>query len=324
MNNNNSIEARAPDSPESALVATQTSREIQEVQAAMIIAKRFPRDQVAATDRIQNACRRPTLAEGAMYQYSRGGSDISGPSIRLAESLAQNWGNLQFGIRELDKRDGVSTVEAFAWDIETNTREVKVFQVPHDRYTRKGGRQRVYDPRDIYEIVANQGARRLRACILGIIPGDVVDMAVTECEKTLATHIDCSEKSCRKMLESFGRYGVTQRMIEKRIQRRIDTITPALMAGLIKIGTSLRDGMSSSSDWFEPPSEPKPLTPATKPPGTKPPGTRNDTPDATDATETPVKEPEVKEPEVKEAQETATETEPTQPVVDSHSDFLNF
>ena len=316
MNNNNSIEARAPESSESALVATHSSREIQEVQAAMIIAKRFPRDPVEAMDRIQNACRRPTLAEGAMYQYSRGGSDISGPAIRLAESLAQNWGNLQFGIRELDQRDGVSTVEAFAWDIETNTREVKVFQVPHDRYTRKGGRQRVYDPRDIYEIVANQGARRLRACILGIIPGDVVDMAVTECEKTLATHIDCSEKACRKMLESFGRYGVTQRMIEKRIQRRIDTITPALMAGLIKIGTSLRDGMSSSSDWFEPPSEPKPLTPATKPPGT-----RNDTPEATEATETPVKEPEVKEPEVKEATETATETATE---VDSHSDFLNF
>ena len=321
MNNNNSIEARAPESSESALVATHSSREIQEVQAAMIIAKRFPRDPVEAMDRIQNACRRPTLAEGAMYQYSRGGSDISGPAIRLAESLAQNWGNVQFGIRELDQRDGVSTVEAFAWDIETNTREVKVFQVPHVRYTRKGGRQRVYDPRDIYEIVANQGARRLRACILGIIPGDVVDMAVTECEKTLSIHIDCSEKSCEKMLESFARYGVTKRMIEKRIQRRIDTITPALMAGLIKIGTSLRDGMSSSSDWFEPPSEPKPLTPATKPPGTKPPGTRNDTPDATDATETPVKEPEVKEPEVKEATETATETATE---VDSHSDFLNF
>jgi alkylhydroperoxidase/carboxymuconolactone decarboxylase family protein YurZ len=50
-----------------ALEAGATQREIAEVQAAMIIAKRFPRDPVAAMDRIMNACTRPTLAEVAAY-----------------------------------------------------------------------------------------------------------------------------------------------------------------------------------------------------------------------------------------------------------------
>lgn len=40
------------------------------------------------------------------------------------------------------------------------------------------------DSRDIYEATANFGARRMRACILGVIPGDVVDMAVNECKET--------------------------------------------------------------------------------------------------------------------------------------------
>jgi hypothetical protein len=41
-------------------------RAIAEVQAAMIVAKRFPRDVVASKDRILNACTRVKLAEGAL------------------------------------------------------------------------------------------------------------------------------------------------------------------------------------------------------------------------------------------------------------------
>src|SRR5699024_11169676 len=157
-----------------ALADAGQQREIAEVQAAMVIAKRFPRDPVEAMDRILQACTRPTLAEGALYSYSRGGSEITGPSIRLAEAIAQAWGNTQFGIRELEQRNGESTVEAYAWDLESNTRQAKVFQVPHERHTKRGT-TRLTDPRDIYELVANQGARRLRACILGVVPGDVTE-----------------------------------------------------------------------------------------------------------------------------------------------------
>ena len=70
----------------------------------------------------------------------RGGQSVEGPSIRLAETLAQEWGNIQYGIRELSQSNGESTVEAFAWDIQTNTRQVKVFQVPHVRYSKKGNK----------------------------------------------------------------------------------------------------------------------------------------------------------------------------------------
>lgn len=78
-----------------AIADTSQQREIAEVQGAMVIAKRFPRNPIEAMDRILQACTRPTLAEGALYSYSRGGSDITGPSIRLAEVAAQAWGNVQ-------------------------------------------------------------------------------------------------------------------------------------------------------------------------------------------------------------------------------------
>lgn len=237
--------------PSNALADAGQQREIAEVQAAMIIAKRFPRNPIEAMDKILQACTRPTLAEGALYSYSRGGSEITGPSIRLAEVAAQAWGNVQFGIRELEQRHGESTVEAFAWDVETNTRQVKVFQVKHERHTKRGS-TRLEDPRDVYELVANQGARRLRACILGVIPGDVIEAAVRQCEETLRASADTSAEALKKLEASFGQFGVTRAQIEKRIQCRLEAIRPAQIVQLRKVYASLHDGMSGAADWFEP------------------------------------------------------------------------
>ena len=88
------------------------SRQAQEVQAAMVIAKKFPRDEYEATEKIKRTCQRSTLAEQAIYSYPRGGQNVSGPSIRLAEALAQNWGNIDYGIIELGQKDGKSEMMA--------------------------------------------------------------------------------------------------------------------------------------------------------------------------------------------------------------------
>lgn len=242
---------RAPQEHESATIAATTTREMSEVQAAMAIAKRFPRDNIAAMDRILAACRRPTLADAAIYAYPRGDQLVTGPSIRLAEALAQNWGNIQNGIRELSQTDGESVVEAYAWDIETNTRASKVFQVPHIRHTRKG-QYRLTDPRDIYELVANQGARRLRACILSVIPGDVVEAAVRECEVTTKNAMGAPEETLQKLVKAFSEFGITKTQIEKRLGHRLDSTVAAEVLNLKRIYTSLRDGMASSSDYFPP------------------------------------------------------------------------
>lgn len=231
--------------------ATESSRAVAEVQAALFIARTNPRDQKRAMDRILNACCRPSLAESAIYAYARGGSSITGPSIRLAEAVAQQWGNMQFGIRELSNQGGKSEVQAFAWDVETNTRREITFTVPHIRHTKKGS-YKLEDPRDIYELVANQGARRLRACILAVVPGDVVEAAVNQCQITLQSHTDVTAEGIKKLIEAFEPMGVTKTQIEKFCQCRAEAIKPAQIVRLRSIYTSLRDGMSSPSDWFEP------------------------------------------------------------------------
>lgn len=247
--------------PQNAVANTDQHRAIAEVQAAMMIARMNPRDPIAAMDRILNACARPTLANAAVYTYSRGGSDISGPSIRLAEAMAQQWGNIKTSVRELDQSGGVSTVQAIAWDLETGYQCDKVFHVPHIRYTKRGA-TKLEDPRDIYELIANNGARRLRACILAVIPGDVTEAAVAQCETTMHASADTSPEAMQKMVAAFADFGVTKEQIEKRIQRRLDAIQPAQVVGLKKVYASLRDGMSTAADWFEAPAESAEAAPA--------------------------------------------------------------
>lgn len=226
------------------------SRQAQEVQAAMIVAKRFPRDETASWNRIMSACKRPGLAEKARYEYPRGGENVTGPSIRLAEAMAQAWGNLDFGVIELEQKMGESTVMAYCWDLETNTRQTKIFTVPHIRQTKKGAKA-LTDPRDIYEMVANQGARRLRACILGIIPKDVVDDALDQCAKTLTGGKEPLIDRVRKMVGVFQeKIGVPQSCLEEYIGCKAEAFTEQSIIRLRGVYTAITEGRADREDYF--------------------------------------------------------------------------
>ena len=70
----------------------EQSRAIAQVQAMMIAAKQYPRDEGRARARMQDACGLMSLAERAFYRYPRGGEQVEGPSIHLARELARCWG----------------------------------------------------------------------------------------------------------------------------------------------------------------------------------------------------------------------------------------
>ena len=195
---------------------------------------------------------RPALAQVAMYQYPRGGQRVTGPSIRLAEAIAQNWGNLSYGIQELEQREGESVAKAFCWDLETNVRQEKVFTVKHSR--KAGGTiKKLDDPRDIYELVANNGSRRLRACILGVIPGDIIDKAIQQCTDTLAGNNrgPLKDRIANALKVFKEQHRVTQEMIELKFGYSADSFTEYDYVELINIFNSLKDGMSKVEDWFD-------------------------------------------------------------------------
>lgn len=249
----------------STVASSMSQRETSEVQGQVLMAKKFPRDIIKALDNIVAACSRKRLAENAIYSYPRGGTQIEGPSIRLAETIARYWGNLDFGIIELENKGSESVMMAYAWDVETNTRSRQVFTVKHERYSKARGNEKLTDQRDVYEMAANMAARRLRARILSLIPGDIIDEALEVCNKTLAGQTDKPLiDRIRSMVDAFKGVGVTQKQIETRMQKDSTAITEHELISLRKIYKSLSDGMSKVEDWFdfEKPSLKKPEKPS--------------------------------------------------------------
>ena len=251
-----------------ALAASDQARAIAEVQAALVIAQANPRNELRARDRLMQACSRVGLAQGALYDYPRGKEQVSGPSIRLAEAAARAWGNMTYGFREVARRTGESDCEAFAWDLETNTKAVRQFSVRHRRDTKQGGYD-LKDERDIYEMIANYAQRRVRATIQEIIPGDIMEDAVAECQRTLSANVGDIKTATVNMLKVFEPLGVTKAHIEQRLGNRLDAVQPGQIMKLWRIYNSIKDGITGIADWFEmAPATPKPENKAAQEQGT--------------------------------------------------------
>lgn len=184
--------------------ATEESKKIAEVQGKMILAMRFPRNVENSMQMIEYECQNADLAEKAIYEFPRGDSVVRGASIRLVECVARHWGNLISGVEELVSDKESATVRAYCWDLQTNFSDEKVFDVSYIRVTKKGN-YLLTDPRDRYEKMANEAARRKRACIQAIIPKFVIDKAMDLCQQTLDDQIkkDDINETKAKMLAAF-------------------------------------------------------------------------------------------------------------------------
>jgi hypothetical protein len=250
-------------------VNADQARAIATVQAEVIAAKRFPRDENRAYTKIMESCKIVGLAMKACYAYPKGKNEdgssniVRGPSIRLAEALVSAWGNLSAGFEIIheDAALGYSDVVSFCWDKESNNRYERKFRVSHKR--KAGGKlYMLTDPRDIYEKVANEAQRRVRACILAAVPFYVVEDAVVQADNTLrdpAKHGTPAERT-RKMLTLFKGVGVTQEMVEKRLGHPSANNTHDDIAALIIVYNTISDDTSKIGDFFDIPKPEKPLS----------------------------------------------------------------
>lgn len=245
-----------------AMAANVEARVTAEVKAQVSIAKMFPRDPRLAADSIMKECERPTLADKATYSYPRGQEQVSGPSINLARVMARSWGNFLSGFEVMertqgtDRKPGRSTVMSFAWDLETNAYRRVIFEVKHWRDTRKGG-YALKDDRDIYELEANMAARRERACILALIPGDVTQMAIDKCRMTIASGVsgimNDPNKRRRYIAHAFKGFediGVTGAEIEGYLGARSEDWTADHILRLKDLKNGLDDGELNLGEIF--------------------------------------------------------------------------
>lgn len=256
------------ENPSTALVETKTNKPanreadiakaIEEVRAPMVMARQFPRDQMAAEQRINTSCKRYSLARIAIYSYPKGKEKgtgksvfVSGPSIRLLEVIAQNWGNIDFGFRYTRDEKG-ATVFCFAHDLESNTRQAREFYIEfkikaYDKI------KIITDPREQYELIANNAMRRVRECLRGVIPRDITDSAEAICRKTLELGASAEPfiDRVRRMVTKFAELGVSKDMLEKKLGHSLEDMVPAELVDFTGVYNAIKDGHANRAEFFE-------------------------------------------------------------------------
>jgi hypothetical protein len=152
-----------------------------------------------------------------------------------------------------DDEYGQSEMQAFAWDVQTNSRNSSTFIVPHRRDTKDGPKQ-VTDMRDIYELNTNNGSRRVREAIFAILPPWFVEEAKDLCNATLRNgggkplNVRVADA-----IKAFEGLGVTVDRIENRFERASDKWTEHDVAQLLVIFKSIQRGEVTVEDEFPAP-----------------------------------------------------------------------
>lgn len=239
-------------------LSTEAQRAVEEVQAAMTIAQKFPRDVDRALQRIEAECGQLRLADAATYSYTRGKQLVEAPSIRLMEVFTRHWQNLETGWRELsrsiDPATGyqVAECEAYAWDMETNSRERRLFRVILARFYSNRAPKALLDPRDQYEYMASMAQRRKRSCLEAVVPQWAVDQALQWCKQTIEEQVQITDATVEKLINAFHDIGVTKAQLEEYLEHSatVAELTRREYMRLRSIGQSIKDGEAKAVDFF--------------------------------------------------------------------------
>lgn len=230
-----------------ASVEIESQRAIAEAQGQLTLAKKFPRDTLAAMAEMKEACKYPSFAAVAFYTVPNRGSGLS---IRAAEEIARIYGNIQYGHRELSRSKGKSEIEVFAWDMEKNNRSIRQITVEHVLDT-KNGSKKLTDQADIDNRIANIAAKQMRGRILALVPKFMVAECIEDCKKTLAGGNDMPmAERVKRILAVFAALKISQKHLEKYIGNPISEITLDQIADLTGVRNAIKEG-ANISDYFD-------------------------------------------------------------------------
>ncbi len=219
-----------------------------EIEGAIVVARRFPRNEDAAYGRVMKSCQRWNFASIARYSYPRGGQQIEGPSVNLAREVARCWTNIRYGCDIVHDDDASRTVRGWAWDVESNTKESQDSTFKKLIYRKKGGWQSP-DERDLRELTNKHGAICVRNCLLHLVPPDLIEEAI-RCSKATLEHEAAKDpdEARKKMIRAFAGLGVTVEDLELYLGHPLKQASPGEISDLRGIWKSISDG---NSVWAE-------------------------------------------------------------------------
>jgi hypothetical protein len=218
------------------------------VNVQVATARQFPRSITTFIQRAtEMATLTPDIAASCIYALPRDGKTIEGPSARLAEIVANAWGNLriQAGATENDER--YITARGEAWDVEANT--AIAFEVRRRITNRRGD---TFND-DMISVTGNAAASiALRNAVFKAVPSSFWRPIYLKCRQVVAGDARTFSSRREEQLKALAVMGVTEQQIcgLLKVKGKLD-ITLEHMTTLVGIYNSIKDGESSIEEAFQ-------------------------------------------------------------------------
>ena len=202
-------------------------------------------------EKLLATCSNRDFAESAFYSVPRKGGPVEGASIRMAEAAATAMGNINFGIKTYpdDNDKDATRYTVFAIDLESNTRVERTYTRRHFKKI-KGSIMQVKDPSQQYELIAADATKRLRACLLNIIPKYLIELGEKKCIHTLETAPVNKEATLESLLLSFGEFEIGRMLIEDKIGKTLEAMTNDDIVILRGTYNILKQGIKTKEELF--------------------------------------------------------------------------
>ena len=221
-----------------------------EIQSAIVMAKRIPRDEDMAFSKVMKSCLRSPFAEQCAYSFPRGKGQVMGPSVHLAREAARCWGNIRYGLDIIRDDEESRQIQGWAWDLETNTKVSAEDEFKKLIYRKKGGWIKP-DERDLRELTNRRGAILVRNCLLQLLPKDLIEDALGKSSETLSAKVRTDPNKAKKdLILAFGQLSVTPEMLSEFLGHPLDQSSPSEIAELRTIYRSISDGNSKWSEYI--------------------------------------------------------------------------
>lgn len=229
-----------------------------QVQTAMRYPKHSTPDQInfALVKAESFALVDSETAESCFYRLEREDkktgqkSIIEGPSIRLAEIIANSWGNIRIATRIVGNDGKFITAQGACHDLESNV--IQVVEVKRSICTSKG----FTFSADMQVVTGNAAASIARRnAILAVIPQAIFKNLYAKIKtKAIGDVQNNLENRRAKMLKTYALAGVNSEMLCKHLGvQAVDDITAEMVVNLASLWNALRDGQTTIEETFKKP-----------------------------------------------------------------------
>jgi hypothetical protein len=212
-----------------------------EIDTQVATAKKYPRSIKVAMDNIISlATLDEQTALECIYALKRGGKPLRGPSIRLAEIIASQWGNCRDAatVITIDRINKMIVAEGAFHDLETNRATKATVQ---RRISGKDGRLFSDDMIVVTGNAACSIARR--NAILAGVPKGIWRRAQEECERVIRKDVKTLVESREAALKALAHFNLSPDQIFRLMEvEGIDDLNLDDVATLRVIYASLKNG----------------------------------------------------------------------------------